>query len=69
MNNKITNVEILDAEVKEKVLEPSAAVPAQFTEKELMDALIKQASFAEDYYCKLVSQFEENLRKRYAQNR
>jgi hypothetical protein len=35
------------------------------SDKEIMDALIKQAKFAEDYYVKLLSQFQENLRKKY----
>jgi hypothetical protein len=35
------------------------------TDKEIMDALIQQAKLAEDYYVKLLSQFQENLRKKY----
>jgi hypothetical protein len=46
-----------DAVVKEPNTKP--------TDKEIIDALIKQAKFAEDYYLKLVSQFEENLKKKY----
>jgi hypothetical protein len=33
------------------------------TDKEIVDSFIKQAKFAEDHYLKLVSQFEENLKK------
>ena len=57
MDNTTTNVS--DIVVKEEVLESST----KFTEKEVTDALIKQARFAEDYYRKQVSQFEENLKK------
>jgi hypothetical protein len=46
---------VTDAVVKEPSTRP--------TDKEVMDALIKQAKFAEDYYRKQVSQFEENLKK------
>jgi hypothetical protein len=59
MDNATTNVS--DAVVKGEVLQPNAKP----TDKEIMDALIKQAKFAEDYYLKLVSQFEENLKKKY----
>jgi hypothetical protein len=52
MDNTVT-----DAVVKEPSTRP--------TDKEVMDALIKQAKFAEDYYLKLVSEFQENLRKKY----
>ncbi len=40
-------------------------IPSKPTDKEIMDALIKQAKFAEDYYLKLVSEFQENLKKKY----
>ena len=43
----------------------SSTIPSKPTDKEIMDSLIKQAKFAEDYYLKLVSQFEENLKKKY----
>lgn len=59
MNNATNNVS--DAVVKEQTLEPNTKP----TDKEIMDSLIKQAKFAEDYYLKLVSQFEENLKKKY----
>jgi hypothetical protein len=62
MNNTITNVFVSDAVIKGEVVE-STTTSIKPTEKEVMDMLIKQASFAEDYYRKLVSQFEENLRK------
>jgi hypothetical protein len=64
MNNTITSVPVIDAVVKGEVLEPSAT-PSKPTDKEIMDALIKQAKLAEDYYLKLVSEFQENLRKKY----
>jgi len=57
MDNATTNVS--DAVVKGEVLQPNA----KFTDKEIMDQLIKQAKFAEDYYRKQLSQFEENLKK------
>jgi len=60
MNN---NVFVSDAVIKEEIVEPSV-LPHEPTNKEIMDMLIKQANVAEDYYRKLVSQFEENLRKR-----
>jgi hypothetical protein len=53
------NTTVSDAVVKEQTVEASTRP----TDKELMDQLIKQAKFAEDYYRKQVSQFEENLRK------
>ena len=58
MNSTITEVEVSDAVIKEKV----STTP---TNKEIMDSLVQQAKFAEDYYCKLVSEFQENLRKKY----
>jgi hypothetical protein len=57
MNNATNNVS--DAVVKEQTLEPNTKP----TDKEIMDALVKQAKFAEDYYRKQVSQFEESLKK------
>jgi deoxycytidylate deaminase len=63
--NNITSVPISDAVIKNETLE-SNTTPLKITEKELMDALIKQASYAEDYYRKLVAQVAENLRKTYA---
>jgi hypothetical protein len=50
MDNTTTNTETVE----------SATKP---TDKEIVNSLIKQAKFAEDYYLKLVSQFEENLKK------
>ena len=61
MNNTKTNVTTSDAVIKGETLEPRTTP----TDKELMDSLIKQAKFAEDYYLKMVSQFQENLRKTY----
>jgi hypothetical protein len=52
---------VSDAVIKEKSVESSTKP----TDKEIMDGLIKQAKFAEDYYLKLVSQFEEILKKKY----
>lgn len=57
MDNTTANVS--DAVVKKEVLESNTRP----TDKEILDQLIKQAKFAEDHYRKLVSQFEENLRK------
>ena len=57
MDNTTANVS--DAVVKKEVLESNTRP----TDKEIVDQLIKQAKFAEDHYRKLVSQFEENLRK------
>lgn len=57
MNNTTANVS--DAVIKEQTVE-STTRP---TDKEIMDALVKQAKFAEDYYRKQVSQFEEILKK------
>jgi hypothetical protein len=57
MDNTANNVS--DAVVKEQTVEHNTKP----TDKEIRDALIKQAKFAEDYYRKQVSQFEENLRK------
>jgi hypothetical protein len=57
MDNATTNVS--DAVIKGEVLEPNT----KLTDKEIMDALTKQAKFAEDYYRKQLSQFEENLKK------
>lgn len=65
MNNIATSVPVSDAVIKGETLEANT-LPSKPTEKEIMDALIKHASSAEDYYRKLVSQFEENLRKYYA---
>jgi len=62
MNNTVNNVSTTDAVIKEKVLE-SNTQPFKPTDKEIIDQLIKQAKFAEDHYRKLVSQFEENLKK------
>jgi hypothetical protein len=59
MDNTTNNVS--DAVVKGEVLQPNTKP----TDKEIMDQLIKQAKFAEDYYCKQVSQFEENLKKNF----
>lgn len=59
MDNTTANVS--DAVVKEEVLESNARP----TDKEIVDQLIKQAKFAEDHYRKLVSQFEENLKKNF----
>ena len=53
------NTTVSDAVVKEQVAEPTTKP----TDKEIMDQLIKQAKFAEDYYRKQISQFQENLRK------
>jgi hypothetical protein len=49
---------------KTETLEANSQV-SKPTDKEIMDALIKQAKLAEDYYVKLLSQFQENLRKKY----
>ena len=57
MDNTTNNVS--DAVVKEQTVNPTTRP----TDKEIMDQLIKQAKFAEDYYRKQVSQLEENLRK------
>ena len=57
MDNTTANVS--DAVVKKEILESNTRP----TDKEIVDQLIKQAKFAEDHYRKLVSQFEENLRK------
>lgn len=57
MDNTTDNVS--DAVVKKETVNPTTRP----TDKEIIDQLIKQAKFAEDHYCKLVSQFEENLRK------
>ena len=57
-----TTIDVSDAVIKKETLEPSV-LPCEPTNKEIMDMLIKQANFAEDYYRKLVVQFEENLRK------
>jgi len=57
MDNATTNVS--DAVVKKEVLQPNTKP----TDKEIMDALVKQAKFAEDYYRKQLSQFEESLKK------
>jgi len=43
----------------------SSTIPSKPTDKEIIDSLIKQAKFAEDYYLKLVSEFQENLKKKY----
>ena len=53
------NTTVSDAIIKEQAVEPNTRP----TDKEKMDQLIKQAKFAEDYYRKQVSQFEENLKK------
>lgn len=57
MDNATTNIS--DAAIKGEVLEPNA----KLTDKEIMDALMKQTKFAEDYYRKQLFQFEENLKK------
>jgi hypothetical protein len=59
MNNTEANVS--DAVVKEEGLEPNTKP----TDKEIIDALTKQAKFAEDYYRKQLLQFEENLKKNF----
>jgi len=56
MNN---NLPASDEVSEKEVLQPNS----KLTDKEIMDQLIKQAKFAEDYYSKLVTQFEESLRK------
>jgi hypothetical protein len=59
--NNITSVPISDAVIKNETLKPSTTP----TDKEVMDSLVKQAKLAEDYFNKLVAQFQENLRKTY----
>ena len=58
MDNATTTVS--DSTIKKEVLEKPNA---KFTDKEIIDALTKQAKFAEDYYRKQLFQFEENLKK------
>jgi hypothetical protein len=58
----MNSTNVSDAVIKEQSVEPSSTRP---TDKEIMNSLIKQAKFAEDYYLKLLSQFEENLKKKY----
>jgi ABC-type multidrug transport system fused ATPase/permease subunit len=60
MNNALAS----DAVIKNETLK-SNILPSRPTDKEIMDALMKQATYAEDYYLKLLSQFQENLRKKY----
>jgi DNA-binding protein YbaB len=55
----MNNTNVSDVTIKEQTVESSTKP----TDKEIVDQLIKQAKFAEDHYRKLVSQFEENLRK------
>lgn len=57
MDNATTTVS--DTAIKKEVLEPNP----KLTDKEIIDALTKQAKFAEDYYRKQLFQFEENLKK------
>jgi len=57
MNN---NVPTSNKVIEKEVYKPEPYKP---TEKEIMDALIKQAKLAEDHYNKLVAQFQENLKK------
>lgn len=59
MDNATTNVS--DAVIKGKVLEPNTKP----TDKEIVETLIKQANFVEDYYRKQLFQFEENLKKNF----
>lgn len=63
MDDTTTDVSVSDAVVKEEVLEPSA-IPSKTAADEAMDALRKQASFAEEYYRKLESQVKENLKEK-----
>ena len=56
LNNKLP---VSDEVIKKEDLQSNTKP----TDKEIMDQLIKQVKFAEDYYSKLVTQFEENLRK------
>ena len=60
MDNATTTVS--DSTIKKEVLEKPNA---KFTDKEIIDALTKQAKFAEDYYRKQLFQFEENLKKNF----
>jgi hypothetical protein len=64
MNNTITSTAVSDAVIKEQNVESSTQI-SRPSDKEIMDALIKQAKFAEDYYVKLLSEFQENLKKKY----
>jgi len=53
------NVPVSDEVIKKEDLQSNTKP----TDKEIMGQLIKQAKFAEDYYSKLVAEFQENLRK------
>jgi hypothetical protein len=64
MNNVTTSAPVSEAVIKGEILEPNS-LSRELTNKEVINALIKQATYAEDYYRKLMSQFEENLRKKY----
>jgi hypothetical protein len=61
MDKLTTSDSVSDVVIKNETLKPSTTP----TDKEVMDSLVKQAKLAEDYFNKLVAQFQENLRKTY----
>ena len=59
MNN---NIPVSDKVIEKESLQHNTIV-SRPTDKEIMEQLIRQAKFAEDYYSKLVAEFQENLKK------